>query len=51
MHYADSMGAGKICDAISRFQKRPGLEYWSVPDLLDNLVTKGTGFADLSGGK
>jgi len=51
MHYADSMGADKICDAISRFRKRPGLEYWSVPDLLDNLVTNGTGFADLSGGK
>ena len=49
MHYSDSIGAGKICDAISRFQKRPGLEYWSVPDLLNNMVTNGTGFADLAG--
>ena len=51
MHYADSIGADKIYDAISRFQKRPGLEYWSVPNLLKNMVKNGTGFADLAGGE
>ena len=51
MHYADSMGSDKIYDAISRFQKRPGLGYWSVPDLLKNMLTTGTGFADLADGK
>ena len=34
MHYADSIGADKICDTISRFKKRPGLDYWNVPTLL-----------------
>ena len=51
MHYADSIGADKIYDAISRFQKRPGLEYWSVPNLLKTMVKNGSGFADLAGGE
>jgi len=51
MHYADSMGADKICDAISRFQRRPGLEYWSIPDLLKNMVKNRSGFAELTPGQ
>jgi 3-hydroxyacyl-CoA dehydrogenase len=51
MHYADSMGAGKICDAISRFQKRPGLEYWSAPDLLKTMVKNRSHFAELATGQ
>ncbi len=51
MHYADSMGADKICYAISGFQKRPGLEYWSVPDLLENMAKKRSRFAELATGQ
>jgi len=51
MHYADSIGADKICDAISRFQKRPGLEYWSVPNLLKNMTKNRTRFAELTTGQ
>ncbi|NOR66132.1 MAG: 3-hydroxyacyl-CoA dehydrogenase [Woeseiaceae bacterium] len=50
-HYADSIGAGKICDAISRFQKRPGLEYWSAPKLLTNMVKNRSHFAELTTGQ
>jgi 3-hydroxyacyl-CoA dehydrogenase len=50
-HYADSIGAGKICDAISRFQKRPGLEYWSAPKLLTNMVKNRSSFAELTTGQ
>ena len=38
MHYADSIGAGKICEAIEKFGETPGLEYWSCPNLLKNMV-------------
>ena len=48
MHYADSIGAEKICDAISRFRNIPGLEYWDSPDLLKNIVKNGRNFADLT---
>jgi len=48
MHYADSIGAEKICDAISGFGKRPGLEYWNAPTLLKNMVKNGTQFTDLA---
>ncbi len=34
MYYANSIGTDKICDAISKFKKRPGLDYWHVPTLL-----------------
>jgi 3-hydroxyacyl-CoA dehydrogenase len=51
MHYADSMGADKICDAISRFQKRPGLEYWSAPSLLKTMVKNRSHFAELATGQ
>jgi 3-hydroxyacyl-CoA dehydrogenase len=48
MHYADSIGAEKICDAISGFRKIPGLEYWQVSNLLKNMVKSGTRFADFA---
>jgi len=38
LHYADSIGAGKICAAIEKFRETPGLEYWSCPNLLNNMV-------------
>jgi len=50
MHYADSIGAEKICDAISRFRNVPGLEYWNPPELLIKMVEKRTRFADLASG-
>jgi 3-hydroxyacyl-CoA dehydrogenase len=34
MHYANSVGTDKICDAISKFKKRPGLDYWNAATLL-----------------
>ena len=48
MHYADSIGAEKICKAISEFRKIPGLDYWECPNLLKNMVKNGTKFADQS---
>ena len=48
MHYADSIGAKRICEAIDRFRKTPGLEYWSFPNLLKNMVKDGKQFADLA---
>ncbi len=50
MHYADSIGAEKICDAISRFRNIPGLAYWNSPNLLKDMAKNGTNFADLAGG-
>ncbi len=49
MHYADTLGAETICEAISGFRMIPGLEYWETPDLLINMVKNGTQFADLAG--
>jgi len=34
MCYANFIGTDKICAAISKFKKRPGLDYWNVPTLL-----------------
>ena len=34
MYYANSIGIDKISAAISKFKKRPGLDYWNVPILL-----------------
>jgi 3-hydroxyacyl-CoA dehydrogenase len=48
MHYADSIGAGKICDAISGFRERSGLDYWNSPKLLNDMMENGTKFSDLS---
>ena len=41
MQYADSIGAGKICESISRFRGIPGLEYWKAPKLLINMIKNG----------
>ncbi len=51
MHYADSIGAEKICAEIARFRKIPGLEYWQVPNSLNNMVKNRSKFADLAGGE
>ena len=48
MHFADSIGTEIICDAISRFQKIPGLEYWESTKLLKNMIKNGKKFADLA---
>ena len=48
MHFADEVGAKVICDAISEYQKRPGLGYWKSPNLLKNMATNGTRFKDSS---
>jgi len=34
MHYANSVGTDKICEAISKFKKYPGLDYWNAASLL-----------------
>ena len=47
MHYADSIGAEKICDAISGFRKIPGLDYWECPKLLTHMKKNGTQFTGL----
>ena len=46
MHYADTVGAGKICESIVRFRKIPGLEYWKGVKLLKYMEKNGTRFAD-----
>ena len=46
MHYADTIGAEKICEALARFRKIPGLEYWTVVELLKYMEKNGTRFAD-----
>ncbi len=46
MHYAESIGAEKICEAIDGFRKFPGLEYWDAPDLLIDMAKNGGKFAD-----
>jgi len=51
MHYADSIGAEKICEVTARFRKIPGLEYWQVPNSLKNMVKNRSKFADLAGGE
>jgi 3-hydroxyacyl-CoA dehydrogenase len=48
MHYADTVGADTICDAISKFRDFPGLDYWLAPNLLKNMVKEGGKFADLA---
>ena len=50
MHYADSIGAERICDAISGFSKSPGLEYWETPNLLTTMAKNGRNCADLVSG-
>jgi 3-hydroxyacyl-CoA dehydrogenase len=47
MHYADSIGAEKICEAISEFRKIPGLDYWNHPNLLKHMIKNKIGFTDL----
>ncbi len=46
MHFAQSIGAEKICEAINRFSQIPGLEYWETPDLLNDMAKNGGKFAD-----
>jgi 3-hydroxyacyl-CoA dehydrogenase len=48
MHYADSIGAATICEAISGFREIPGLDYWDTPNLLKKLSKSGGKFADLA---
>jgi len=47
MHYADSIGVEKICEAISKFRKIPELDYWECPKLLKYMINNGTKFTDL----
>jgi 3-hydroxyacyl-CoA dehydrogenase len=49
MHFADAIGAEKIGEAISRFRKMPGLDYWDTPELLANMARNGEKFADSAG--
>ncbi len=49
MHYADLIGAEKICKAISKFRKIPGLDYWQCPKSLNNMMKNGTKFTALAG--
>ncbi len=46
MHYADTIGAEEICEAIDRFRKIAGLEYWEAPALLNDMAKNGSKFAD-----
>ena len=48
MHYAESIGAEKVCEAIDGFRKFPGLEYWAAPDLLKDMAGNGGRFADFA---
>jgi 3-hydroxyacyl-CoA dehydrogenase len=51
LHYADTVGADKVCATISRFREMPGLDYWEAPELLKEMSRNGTGFADLAAGQ
>jgi len=48
MHYADSIGAETICEAISKLGRNPGLDYWELPNLLTNIIKNRKQFADLN---
>jgi 3-hydroxyacyl-CoA dehydrogenase len=47
MHYADSIGLDRICEAIAEFSKRPGLDYWKIPKLLKDMEENRISFASL----
>jgi 3-hydroxyacyl-CoA dehydrogenase len=47
MHFADSVGLGKVYESICRFRDRFGPMYWEPPELLKKLGTSGGRFADL----
>jgi 3-hydroxyacyl-CoA dehydrogenase len=47
MHYADTIGLGKVYEAVCGFRDRFGSRYWAVPALLKDLAESGRRFADL----
>jgi 3-hydroxyacyl-CoA dehydrogenase len=50
MHYADSIGAKVIYDAVRRYEAVHG-EWWRPARLLERLAQEGGHFADLAGSK
>ena len=50
MHYADTIGAEKICNAVERFGKVPGLGHWKCPNLLKNINKSRAKFSDSAAG-
>jgi 3-hydroxyacyl-CoA dehydrogenase len=44
MFYADEIGLKTIYDAILKYQKQVGAEYWTPAPLLEKLVKEGKGF-------
>ena len=47
MHFADSIGLDRIYQKICEFRDRFGSQYWSPPELLENLARENGRFADI----
>ena len=47
MFHADTIGPGKVYDAICRYRDRYGERYWTPAPLLERLAKSGGKFADL----
>lgn len=47
MHYADSIGLGKVTARLKAFQEQDEDDFWQPAPLIENLVADGKGFKDL----
>ena len=46
MHYADSVGPGRVLETVRDYRERFGARYWEPPALLERLAASGGRFAD-----
>ena len=44
MFYADTIGLGKVYDAVLKYRDLVGAEYWTPAPLLEKLAKEGKGF-------
>ena len=51
MHYADTIGVGKVYAKVCEFRDRFGSMYWEVPELLEDLGRRDGKFAELKLGR
>lgn len=47
MHYADTVGPGRVYATVCEFRERFGSMYWEPPALLKELAESGSGFASV----
>ncbi|MEX2496108.1 MAG: hypothetical protein WD448_08470, partial [Woeseia sp.] len=48
MHYADSVGLGEVLRTVQAFEKRFGSQYWTPPELMQQLAASGDRFASMA---